>query len=168
MYVRASVLRDSVTSIAHHFIDAGNGTYPLCYKLMPGGYGYESVYATTGVIPYLLSLTPQNDLKATFDAIADHEQTLLKPLLGFLTDPAQKERGVRIVGDEDSGLSRVPTVSFVVVGQKPLKSQDIVEVFDKKGGVSCYRDYTYFATWTNKHIPDWNSLWALLRVHPRQ
>ena len=105
---------------------------------MPGGYGYESVYATTGVIPYLLSLTPQNDLKASFEAIADHEQALLQPLLGFLTDPTQKERGVRIVGSEQSGLSRVPTVSFVVVGQRALKSRDIVEVFDKKGGVSCF------------------------------
>ena len=58
--------------------------------------------------------------------------------MSFLTDPVQKARGVRIVGEESVNLERVPTVSFVVTGQRPLKSRDIVEVFDKKGGVrSC-------------------------------
>ena len=33
------------------------------------------------------------------------------------------------------GTSRVPTVSFVVQGEKPLKSKDVVKVFDQKGGV---------------------------------
>jgi len=106
------------------------------YKLQPGGPGYELAYATTGVVPYLKSLTPEDDLTASFDAIANHEQTLLEPLLLFLTDAKQFERGVRVVGTSEINLSRVPTVSFVVVGQNAIKSKDIVGAFDKKGGVS--------------------------------
>jgi len=90
-----------------------------------------------------LSLTPDRDLKKTFDAIAAHEQTLLAPLLGFLTDPQQYERGVRIVGEEKVGLARVPTISFVVIGQKPLKSQNIVGVFDRKGGIGIRYGHFY-------------------------
>lgn len=40
-----------------------------------------------------------------------------------------------IVGDERGGLGRVPTISFVVRGERPIRSKDVVEVFDKKGGV---------------------------------
>lgn len=126
------MLQHSVTQIVHHFLKVEN----VAYKLQPGGPGYEIVHGTTGVNAYLLSLTPKNDLKATFEAIAVHEQTILEPLMSFLTDPAQKARGVRIVGEETVNLERVPTVSFVVVGQRPLKSRDIVDVFDQKGGVS--------------------------------
>lgn len=132
LYVRSAALQHSVTQIVHHFLKVEN----VAYKLQPGGPGYEIVYGTTGVNAYLLSLTPKNDLKATFEAIAAHEQTILEPLLSFLTDPAQKARGVRIVGEETVNLQRLPTVSFVVIGQRPLKSRDIVDVFDKKGGVS--------------------------------
>ena len=132
LYVRSSALQHSVTQIVHHFLKVEN----VAYKLQPGGPGYEIVYGTTGVNAYLLSLTPKKDLKATFEAIATHEQTILEPLMSFLTDPAQKARGVRIVGEEAVNLERVPTVSFVVIGQRPLKSRDIVDVFDKKGGVS--------------------------------
>ena len=132
LYVRAPVLQHSVTQIVHHFLKVEN----VAYKLQPGGPGYEIVYGTTGVNAYLLSLTPQHDLKATFEAIAVHEQAILEPLMSFLTDPVQKARGVRIVGEETVNLDRVPTVSFVVIGQRALKSRDIVDVFDKKGGVS--------------------------------
>ena len=132
LYVRAPVLQYSVTQIVHHFLKVEN----VAYKLQPGGPGYEIVYGTTGVNAYLLSLTPQHDLKATFEAIAVHEQAILEPLMSFLTDPVQKARGVRIVGEETVNLDRVPTVSFVVIGQRALKSRDIVDVFDKKGGVS--------------------------------
>lgn len=131
MYVRAPALEHSVTKIVHHFLDVDT----VAYKLQPGGPGYELVYGATGVIPYLLSLTPKNDLRASFDAIAAHEQTLLQPLISFLVDPVQKERGVRIVGEETVNLERVPTVSFIVTGQRPLKSRTIVDFFDKKGGV---------------------------------
>ena len=132
LYVRSSALQHSVTKIVHHFYKVEN----VPNKLEPGGPGYELVYGTTGVNAYLLSLTPKNDLKASFEAITAHEQTILEPLMSFLTDPAQKARGVRIIGEEIVNLERVSTVSFVVIGQRSLKSRDIVEVFDKKGGVS--------------------------------
>jgi hypothetical protein len=132
MYVRASSLEHSVHSIVHHFLKVDK----VAYKLQPGGPGYETIYGATGIIPYLRSLTSKDDLRASFDAIAAHEQELLKPLIGFLTDDVQRARGVRVVGEETVNLERVPTVSFVVVGEKPLGSRAIVAAFDKKGGVS--------------------------------
>lgn len=136
MYVRQHTL-DKLSSIVHHFLKVDT----KAHKLQPGGPGYELVYGTTGVVPYLESLTPEGTLKATFAAIAEHEQTLVEPLLKFLTAPTQVERGVRVVGREEGGLTRVPTISFVVVGQKPLKSKAVVEIFDKKGGVRTHSFY---------------------------
>ena len=112
-------------------------------------------------------MTPKKDLKATFEAIAAHEQTILKPLLSFLTDPAQKARGVRIVGEETVNLERLPTVSFVVTGQRPLKSRDIVDVFDKKGGVSSLVFLLPTCTSIN-NVLDWYSLWPFLLFHARR
>ncbi|TFK20250.1 selenocysteine lyase [Coprinopsis marcescibilis] len=142
LYVRDSVLKNSVSSIVHHFIDVDKAP---SYKLQPGGPGYEITYATTGVVPYLLSLSPANNLRASFDAIARHEQELVQPLLTFLTDKAQWERGVRVVGDSTTHLNRVPTISFVVIGSKPLKSQEVVNVFDESGtiGIRCGNCYAY-------------------------
>jgi len=111
----------------------------IAYKLQPGGPGYEIVYGSTGVVQYLLSLTPANNLQATFNAIATHEQALLVKLLGYLTDEKRKARGVKIVGEEEVSLNRLPTVSFVVVGDRPLDSKAIVAHFDKHGGVSNLR-----------------------------
>lgn len=159
LYVRSSVLQQSVTKIVHHFLKVEN----VAYKLQPGGPGYEIVYGTTGVNAYLLSLTPKNDLKSTYEAIAAHEQTILQPLLSFLTDPTRKARGVRVVGEEIVNLERVPTVSFVVIGQHPIRSRDIVGIFNKKGGVSDYLSLDLF-TFVDIHS-DWYSLWPFLRVH---
>ncbi|KAJ3983500.1 pyridoxal phosphate-dependent transferase [Lentinula detonsa] len=131
LYVRLSSLHDSVAAITHHFLKVDKKSY----KLQPGGPGYELVHGTTGVLPYLLSLNPENNLQASFDAIAAHEQKLVQPLLAFLTAPKQIERGVRIVGAENAGVTRVPTISFIVVGERATKSSDIVKVFDKKGGI---------------------------------
>ncbi|KAL0570855.1 hypothetical protein V5O48_011097 [Marasmius crinis-equi] len=139
LYVRHSTLKNTVSSIVHHFLDV----HHTSYKLQPGGPGYELVYGTTGVLPYLLSLTPSNDLKASFEAIAEHEQKLIDPLLHYLTAPEQVERGVRVVGDEKGGMERVPTISFVVVGKKAMKSKDVVKVFDAKGGVGIRYGHFY-------------------------
>ena len=62
-----------------------------------------------------------------------HEQTIVEPLLAFLR--SQEERGVRIVGEENAGPTRVPTISFVVTGTRPIRSKDVVAAFDRKGGV---------------------------------
>lgn len=131
LYVRSRLLKTSIKSLAHHFLKVDD----IAYKLQPGGPGYELVYGTTGVITYLQSLAPDGTLKTAFELIAKHEQELIKPLLSYLTDPAQEARGVRIVGEEKPGPSRVPTISFVVVGPKAIKSKDVIDVFDKKGGV---------------------------------
>jgi hypothetical protein len=158
VYVRSAALQTSLTSIAHHFLKVDNDLY----KVQPGGPGYELVYGATAVVPYLKSLTPDDDLVASFDAIANHEQTLLAPLLRFLTDAKQVSRGVRVVGTSEINLSRVPTVSFVVVGQDAIKSKDIVGAFDKKGGVSpTFNDIIVFdyACYTDR-----NSIRPLLRV----
>ncbi|KAE9410402.1 PLP-dependent transferase [Gymnopus androsaceus JB14] len=139
LFVRLSSLRESISPVVHHFLKV----HDKSYKLQPGGPGYELVYGTIGVLQYLLSLTPENDLKASFDAITSHEQKLIEPLLSFLTAPEQNERGVRIIGEETLGLTRVPTICFVVVGEKPKKSSDIVEVFDKNGGIGIRFGHNY-------------------------
>ncbi|OAX43451.1 PLP-dependent transferase [Rhizopogon vinicolor AM-OR11-026] len=138
-YVRSAALQTSITSIAHHFLKVDNDPY----KLQPGGPGYELAYATTAVMPYLKSLTPEDDLEASFDAIANYEQELLAPLISFLADAKQVERGVRIVGTSEINLSRVPTVSFVVVGQNAMKSKDIVGAFDRKGDIGIRYGHFY-------------------------
>ncbi|KAJ7108059.1 pyridoxal phosphate-dependent transferase [Mycena crocata] len=141
MYVRGSALKTSVSSIAHHFLPAEHA-----YKLQPGGPGYETVYGTTSVIPYLLSLTPANDLSATFDAIAAHETKLVTALLSYLMAPEQVARGLRVVGVEEPSSSRLPTISFVVVGDRPMRSKDVVKVFDERGGVGIRYGHFYAYT----------------------
>ncbi|KAF9454405.1 PLP-dependent transferase [Macrolepiota fuliginosa MF-IS2] len=142
LYVRFSVLQNSVTTLAHHFLKVDNTSY----KLEPGGPGYELVYGTTGVVPYLLSLTPANDLQATWDAIAQHEQTLVAPLLQYLTDPKQWARGIRVVGEESINLTRAPTICFVIVGDRAIKSKDVVKIFDEKGGIGIRYGHFYAYT----------------------
>ncbi|KAL1750274.1 pyridoxal phosphate-dependent transferase [Schizophyllum commune] len=123
LYVRKAALKGSVSSVVHHFLNVPE----VAYKIMPGGPGYEAVYALTGIIPYLLSLTPEGEkllgetallhdpgadsmplltnpslpavLEGVWSAIAAHELTLMAPLLSFLTHPDQWARGVRIAGD---------------------------------------------------------------------
>ncbi|KAF5373586.1 hypothetical protein D9758_000945 [Tetrapyrgos nigripes] len=121
LYVR-SPLRPSSSSVAH-----------------------ELVYGSTGILPYLLSLTPLNDLQATFDAITSHEHDLVQPLLAFFTHPDQRKRGLMLVGSEDSDASRVPTISFVILGQNPISSPEIVKRINQRGGVGI-RGYKYVCT----------------------
>ena len=130
LYVRKSSLETSLSSLAHHFLAVA--TKP--YKLQPGGPGYELPYSCTAVPLYLRGLTPAGTLDAAWAAVAAHEQELLGPLLGYLR--GKRERGVRIVGDETEGATRVPTVSFVVVGDRAMRSPDVVKAFDAKGDVS--------------------------------
>ena len=133
MYVRERSLVKSLSSLAHHFLPVDTKSY----KIQPGGSGYELTYGTTAVVPYLKSLAQSGSLDDAFDVIAAHENKLLEVILGYLTSAEARERGVRVVGDERWGkdTSREPTVSFVVTGQRAMKSKDVVAVFDKKGGV---------------------------------
>lgn len=130
LYTRAASLEGSLASLAHHFLPVENKSY----KLQPGGPGYELVYGCTAVPPYLRSLSPSGSLEDAFAKIAEHEQTLVKPLLGYLK--SKEARGVRIVGEEGSGLNRAPTISFVVGGERPIRSRDVVKVFDAQKNVS--------------------------------
>ncbi|KAI0737204.1 PLP-dependent transferase [Daedaleopsis nitida] len=129
LYARRSALTSSLSSLAHHFLRVDAKPY----KLQPGGPGYELTYATTA-----------GTLQEGWDAVAAHEQTLLAPLLAYLRGKAA--RGVRIVGAEDAGLARVPTVSFVVIGERAIRSPDVVKAFDKKGTVGIRYGHFYAYT----------------------
>ncbi|KAG1800225.1 pyridoxal phosphate-dependent transferase [Suillus plorans] len=136
-YVRPAALQTSFTSIAHDFLEVDDKPR----KFQPDGPGQELVYGASAIVPYLKSLTPEDDLTASFNAIAKHEQELLTPLLRFLTDAKQVDRGVRIIGESEINFSRTSNVSFVVVGQNAIKSKNIVEAFNKKGGISIQCGY---------------------------
>jgi len=84
--------------------------------------------------------------------------------MAFLVDPAQKERGVRIVGEETVDLNRVPTISFVVVGQRAIKSRAIVEVFDKKGGIGIRYGHFYAYTLVDELRPKLDIDDAVVRI----
>jgi hypothetical protein len=129
------------------------------YKLAPGGHGYELAYGSAKVVDYLLSFGPS--LSEAWESIAQHEQSeLVTPLLEFLTSDNMWKRGVRIVGDAKIGPSRAPTISFVVIGENPLKSKDVVEVFDKTGKVRSFCPYV--CNFDHHRIVDWYSLWPFL------
>lgn len=134
LYARSSSLKTSLSSLAHHFLKVDDKSY----KLQPGGAGYELTYGTTAVLTYLRSLSPSGDVDDAFERIATQEQELVKPLLAYLTSPESRARGVHVVGREGCNPSRVPTISFVVTGDKKIASKNIVSFFDKKGGVSAF------------------------------
>ena len=129
LYTRLPNLQTSLSSLAHHFLPVQNKSY----KLQPGGPGYELVYGCTAIPDYLRSLSASASLEDAWQKIAQHEQTLVEPLLKYLK--SKEERGVKIVGEEGSGLNRAPTISFVVAGEKPIASREVVKVFDQKGNV---------------------------------
>lgn len=160
-YIRTTALESSLKSLAHHFL----AVHGSPQKIQVGGPGYELVHAASGVVPYLLSLTPENKLEASFAAIAQYEQSLLRPLLSFLTDKQQYDRGVRLVGTSTIDPSRVPTVSFVITGQRAIKSKDLVAEFDKEGNVRLVPSSNVRFLTLPRHV-DWHPLWPFLRIQP--
>lgn len=165
LYTRASSLSSSLNSLAHHFLKVDDRSY----KLQPGGPGYELVYGLTAISEYLRKLSPARSLTDTFEQFGRYEQSLIIPLLTFLK--SKEARGVRIVGEERAGMTRVPTISFVVVGDRAIKSRDVVKAFDKKGKVRRRRSVSLCdphphqsprlrsasATATSTRIPSWNT-----------
>jgi hypothetical protein len=158
LYTRLTNL-SNLAPLTHHFASPSVGN--TSKKLMPSGSGYELAYGVTGVLEYLLSISPVSGpalstsmggpgsvysdpethtrLKATFTAIARQEQVLLKRLLGHLTSEKLVKRGVRVIGEETTNETRLPTVTFVVVKGETgnvISGKDIAKVFDTKGGVS--------------------------------
>ncbi|CAE6350150.1 unnamed protein product [Rhizoctonia solani] len=141
LYTRADSHKQ-LHSLAHYFLPKGEGSP---YKLQPGGPGYERSYAITAVLEYFYSLSPSgNDLSTAFDLIAEHEAGLMHPLMECLMSPEMYNRGVRIVGPESKDPTvRAPTISFVVVGDKPMRSQDVVKKFDELGNVGIRYGHFY-------------------------
>ena len=125
------------------------------YKVVTGGPMPEVAYGATGVLEYLLSISPipgptsstsiyfdpetHTRLEATFAAITEYEDTLVKRLLGYLTSEKLVKRGVRVIGEDTASESRLPTICFVVVNGEngnTMSGKDVVRVFDAKGNVS--------------------------------
>jgi len=138
MYVRKQALEGSVQSTVHDFLEPV--VKSTGYKLQPAGPGYESAWATTAVAPYIESLTAEHSLAAGYGAMAAHDAELAKMILEYLTADRQRARGVRVVGSEEPGSTRISTISFVVVegksGEPARKSKWVIDEFDKRGKVS--------------------------------
>ncbi|KAG8757842.1 hypothetical protein FRC11_004242 [Ceratobasidium sp. 423] len=140
LYTRADS-HNQLRSLAHYFLPANEGSP---YKLQPGGPGYERSYSVTAVLDYFYSLSPSGDLPAAFDLIAQHEADIMRPLMECLLSPEMYNRGVRIVGPESADPKvRAPTISFVVVGDNPVRSQDVVKKFDELGNVGIRYGHFY-------------------------
>jgi hypothetical protein len=137
MYVRKAALETSVRSIVHHFLSPAVDA--TGYKLQPAGPGYESVWGSTSVLPYLKSLTEEDTLEAAYEAMSAHDSQLAGLLLEYLASEKVFERGVRIVGSAEKSPERMPTVSFLVTdgakGEPAMKSKEVVGHFDKRGSV---------------------------------
>ncbi|KDQ51414.1 hypothetical protein JAAARDRAFT_41083 [Jaapia argillacea MUCL 33604] len=176
LYTRPHALSTSIASLAHHFLPTSSS--PIT-KLQPGGPGYELVYATTAVTPYLLSLSPvstsseSDRLDQAFDVIKAHEQILVRRLLSWLESKERWERGVRVVGESLSDLTsegeaaverRVPTISFVIVGERNMGSKDVVKVFDQKGGIGIRYGHFYAYTLVEELKPKLDIDDAVVRI----
>lgn len=160
LYARSASLQSSLSSLAHHFLNVSTKSY----KLQPGGPGYELVYGCSAVPPYFKSLTATRLLEAAFDVIAEHEQALITPLLRYLGSEWSIKRGVRIVGDPLPGPTRVPTISFVVIGERPIRSQDIVKAFDQKGNIGIRYGHFYAFTLIDHFEPKLDTSDGVVRI----
>ncbi len=119
----------SLPSLNHRFI----GQEVLPYKLQPGNVNFELSWGAAGIADYLhdvgVSLgatgTPRECMQTAFDAFAQHEDALAERLLFYLRGKPQ----VRIIGlPRVTNSNRMPTVSFVVRGQR---AESIVRHVDK-------------------------------------
>lgn len=127
LWVRRELLL-SLPSLNHHFI----GKEVIPYKLQLGNVNYELSWGCAGIADYLQDVgrwlgdggDERSRMQTAFDAFARHEDALAERLLGWL----RERRGVRIIGlPSVTAGERVPTVSFVVDGQR---SEDIVRQVD--------------------------------------
>jgi hypothetical protein len=137
MYVRKQALENSVNSVVHHFLSPWADS--IGYKLQPAGPGYESVWGTTAVIPYIESLTSEGTLDAGYKIMAAHDAEIAETILKYLTTEKQRNRGIRVVGSETPSAERMPTISFVITegtnGEPAMKSKALIDEFDKRGKV---------------------------------
>jgi cysteine desulfurase family protein (TIGR01976 family) len=108
---------DRMPGINHYFLQD-----EVPYKFQPGNVNYELTYSLLGLWDYWtgfasahqrndLENDPDGQLAFAFNAIANHEQTLAKPLIDLLSSKPQ----VRMIGLPTADRSRrMPTMSFVV------------------------------------------------------
>ncbi|KAM6492405.1 selenocysteine lyase [Amanita muscaria] len=82
------------------------------------------------------------ELSLSFEAIAlhEHELALLRLVLGYLTHPDRKARGVRIVDDEKSDSTRVPTISC---WRGADQEKYMVAAFDRKNKIDIRYGHFY-------------------------
>jgi len=113
MYARSELL-NALRNINHQFMDGTTGAG----KLELGGFPYELLYGAAGVPEYLLALARRlggaENTGASWQAIAAHEADLCDRLLQFLDSRSE----IEIIGPRRLSPARLPTVSFVVNGQR--------------------------------------------------
>jgi len=131
LYGKYDLLK-SLDSFNHYFI----GKEEVPYKLQPGNVNFELTYSLGAIPEYFEDLhdyhfptqinnNPKEKHKKSFELIAEHEESLAKTLLSYLSGKAD----IRIIGETSADKSkRVPTISFV---HNTLKSSAIVEQIDK-------------------------------------
>jgi selenocysteine lyase/cysteine desulfurase len=159
MYVRQHSLENSVQSAIHDFLSPAVDS--IGYKLQPAGPGYEAAWASTAVAPYIESLTSEGTLSAGYKTMAAHDAELARIILEYLTADRQRARGVRVVGSEEPGPTRISTITFVVRegnnGEPARGSKWVIDEFDKRGKVSIA-----MAAQQNLTLIDWNTIWSFL------
>jgi len=124
-------------SINHQFIE------DTPYRFQPGNINYELICGVHGAIKYLQKLGQNQqsstslraDLGKAFEAIADYEEQLIKPLTDFLNNHPD----MQIIGDTVADKNqRVATLSFV---HNKLSSQQIATKANQQGLGIRYGDF---------------------------
>jgi cysteine desulfurase family protein (TIGR01976 family) len=130
LYGRRQLLRRAKGQ--NHFF-VGEDEVP--YKYEPGNVPYELMAALPGILRYLDALdrhtfpdathtSPSSGLRRAFDAIAAHEEQLVRPLIHFLRD----RPGVHLLGPRRAlRQQRVPTVCFHVEGRDSAEIPPLLE-----------------------------------------
>lgn len=121
----------SLPSLNHYFV----GAEVIPYKLQPGNVNYELSYGCMGINEYLIDVgtrlgntgSARQKMQAAFDAFEKHEDALAERLLAYM----RGKKSVRVIGLPGAAAgSRVPTISFMVVGQQ---SESVVRHVDQFG-----------------------------------
>ena len=108
----------------------------LPYKLQPGGYLHETAASIEGIAEYfdrvferhydVRDCTASERYQKIFELFADHEDSLARPLMDYLSS----RQNVRIIGTSKvDAKTRVPTISFVAKNRRPA---EIAELLGKK------------------------------------
>ncbi len=122
----------AMPGINHYFISQSD----IPYKFQPGNVNFELSYGMLGLCDYLSELAQvfygeqtapdlRSQMVQAFELMSTHEDVIGDRLLKYLTSKSN----VRIIGQSQANRnSRVPTISFVVVG---MNSETIPLQIDK-------------------------------------